>query len=118
MNRKSIRADWQEFRQSVDMAARDAKSSQDALLKLSDRYASLGAEEREIVDGLISDWVLSADEGERFDGVALVSEHSIRLALPALQRLATRLATDSSPGAPYERAKVIRVIRRLRGLSG
>lgn len=85
----------------------------DAVLRLSARYGALDARERVAVDAEVAAWVLSSDESLRFDGLSLIHDYEIRSAEPALRALTTRLEAESRPGAPYEWAKVNRLLARL-----
>lgn len=110
-----VRTAWMRTRGELDSQARLSKDSQGALLGLSQRYRMLDDEQRVTVDGILAEWIVSDDESERFDALALVDEYRVRSALPALRVLAGRLENNASPGAPYEWAKVNRVIGRLLG---
>jgi YD repeat-containing protein len=101
------------FRDAVDIEQVAAKDSQGALPRLFEKYRSLSAPEREIVDELISLDAASSDETRRFYAVALIAEFRIVSAVPALRALANRLESDPGPGAPFEWAKVNRVIGEL-----
>jgi len=78
-------------------------------------YRALGDAERNVVDDLLAEQVISSDENVRFDALATVREFRIRSALPALRVLAQRLEHEASTGAPYEWAKVNRLIGHLVG---
>lgn len=108
-----VRAMWARFRDEVDGIAQASKQSHAAVLELSRRYRLLDPQERAVVDELLAEWVESEDETMRFDALALVDAHGIRSAVPALRRLAARLEESTAPGAPYEWAKVNRVIALL-----
>lgn len=110
MRAAHVRADWVAFRDAVDAAARASKMSQEAWLKLSARYAALSPEDREVVDGVLAEWVLSEDEGLRSDALFVISENAVGSAVPALRVLAQRLEETDEPGAPYEWAWVNRTI--------
>jgi len=86
--------------------------------RLAGLYRALSAEERRAVDELIFDDLMSPDEARRFDAVALVREFRIRSAAKTLVRLAEVLEEASSPGAPYEWAKVNRLIAYLANEEG
>jgi len=101
------------MRDEVSARAVANKASQEALLAMAERYRSLPEDERGIVDQLLSDQLASDDETVRFDSLALIREFRIVAALPALRALAESLQQQQSPGAPYERAKVDRLIGAL-----
>lgn len=56
----------------------------------------------------------SPNEAARFDALAIIGEFRVPAALPALRLLSARLQHESSPGAPFEVAKVNRIIDRLK----
>jgi hypothetical protein len=107
-----IRQTWRALRQRIDAAA-GTKAGQEPTVELTRQYAGLGPDERAAVDPLIAEWVLSDDPGTRYDGLALVSEFRIEAAVPALRELAARLEDATGPGAPYEWAKVNRILGRF-----
>ena len=77
------------------------------------RDRSLDPDEREIVDKVLGEAVLSDEEWRRFDALALINEFKIVSAEPALRELARKLDVSTVPGAPYELKKVHRVIVKL-----
>lgn len=113
MTPDAIRAEWTALRERLDAEATAMKESQAAVIELSRRYAALDADARRVVDELLSEWVLSDDENLRFDALALVSDHRILSALPALRELLVRLDGATTPGAPFEQAKIRRILGRL-----
>jgi hypothetical protein len=90
-----------------------AKQSQAALVALFDHYRGLSADDRVIVDRLLAEQVASDDATDRFDALAVIGEFRVTSALPALRALADRLAVAPGPSAPYEWAKVNRLIGLL-----
>lgn len=108
-----VRREWTEMRDRVSQVAIESKKSEAAVEDLSEAYRRLSEGERQVVDTLLAEWLEGDDSPRRFDAIALISMHKIRLALPALARLAVRLETDRGPGAPYERAKALRTIEAL-----
>ncbi len=113
MNDQDVREEWQSFARQVDRDYRDAKDSQGALPALFDRYRQLQPAERDAVDRLLGETLDSADENARFDALALAAEFRIRSLAPQLLSLAARLNNDRAPGAPFELAKVKRVLSRF-----
>jgi hypothetical protein len=89
------------------------KDSQGAVLALAETYGQIPAGQRSEVNAVLLEWVLSDEEGLRFDALAIVDDCGITEAIPALRALQDRLETESRPGAPYEWAKVNRIIGGL-----
>jgi hypothetical protein len=101
---------WLQMREEVSVRAIMNKQSQEAVLAMADSYRSLSPDDRLIIDELLIEQLASEDETVRFDALALIREFRILAALPALRALADRLETQHEPGAPYEWAKVSRII--------
>jgi hypothetical protein len=93
--------------------ATSAKDSPAVLPELFAAYRSLPPTDRFAVDYILAEQVESTSESDRFDALAIVGEFRILSALPALKRLASRLENSDDPGAPYEWAKVNRLIAHL-----
>lgn len=110
---EAIRSEWTALSERLDAEARAMKEAQAAVIELSQRYALLDGEARPVVDELLSEWALSDDENQRFKALALVSDHRIVSALPALRELLVKLQDSPTPGAPYEQAKIRRIMARL-----
>lgn len=113
MNLGELRLHMESYRKVVDREAKELRDSYFALEKLHALYKKFDSEERALADCVIAEWALSDDEGLRFDALALIDDFEITKATPSLKKLASRLATHSSPGAPYELQKVDRIIRDL-----
>lgn len=111
------RNEWEAYSREADQTYQDAEDSQGALLALFDRYKGLGPDERKAVDELLSEQLASPDENVRFDALALVREFKIRSTEPQLRSLASRLEADMKPGAPFELAKVRRILREIKPVS-
>lgn len=110
MRRTEVQLRWEAFRERAEREAVAAKNAQAVVFELSRQYAALDGSERSEVDLLLADWIESDDEAKRFDALALVEMHEIASAAPALRALAARLEASTTPGAPYEWAKVNRVL--------
>jgi hypothetical protein len=113
MSGADVRTDWLRMRDEVSASAMANKQSQEAVLVMIERYRLLSEEERVVVDQLLCEQLASDDETVRFDALALIHEFRITAALPALRTLADWLEAQNSPGAPYEWAKVNRIIGRV-----
>jgi hypothetical protein len=109
------RTRWAALWYELDATAAAAKDSHEVLFELSRRYRDLPAEDKQAVDGLLAEWVLADDPKLRFDAIALIRAHHIQSAVPSLRELARRLEDGTDPSAPYEWAKVNRLLGRLSG---
>lgn len=106
-------AQWEAMRNAMSREALAAKSSQVALGALLDAYRNFDALDKRVVDEWMAQALLTDDEVARFDALAMIREFGVRSALPQLRTLASRLEVDDSPAAPYEWAKVNRLIAAL-----
>lgn len=113
MSAPDVRLAWLQARDEAIARAGANKQGQETLAALSLMYRALSADDRHQVDQLLAEQLSSQDETERFDAIALIGEFSIGSALPALRRLADWLETGTWPGAPYEWAKVNRLVGRM-----
>jgi hypothetical protein len=79
------------YRTTADSESRSLKDPYIALDNLRMLYEKLDSEERQMADQVLSEWVLSEDEGMRFDALALIDDFQIGTAVPALRELMERL---------------------------
>ena len=89
------------------------KDPQYAVDQLCDLYGRFDAGERLMADRVIDEWALSDDEGVRYDAQALIRRYSIVRAAEVLRKLAIRLESTMSPGAPFELKKVNQILVSL-----
>jgi hypothetical protein len=113
-----FRSEMESYRQAADEEGAAQKDSYLALERLSGLYRKFEAEERDMADRVLIEWAASEDENKRFDALALIDEFRIVAATPTLLELSTRLATSNVASAPYELAKVRRILKALSGAGG
>lgn len=101
------------YRRDADADASARKDSQLVLDRLHSLYLKFDASEQTMANRVLAEWALSADEGTRFDALALIDEFRIRQAIPALNELAQRLEKSKALGAAYELEKAKRIISDL-----
>jgi hypothetical protein len=104
---------FREFRDAVDEEHAGTKVPELATVRLSKKYQGLSDSERTTVDQVLSEWLLSGDEGLEMDAWVLVSQFKILSALPALRTLADRLERSFEQNAPYYWQSVNRIIGEL-----
>lgn len=104
---------WGAARQRIPREAIDEKASQGALFALFEAYRQLDTVDRAVVDRWMGGQALLGEEVDRFDAIAMIREFRVMSALAGLHRLEDRLADSDSPGAPFERVKVGRLIAYL-----
>lgn len=109
--RRELDRQWE----ALDREAMRHKNSPGALAELFNLYERLDAHERTMADQVISDWIQSTNGRKRFDALALVDRFRIQAATFRLARLETELQVRVDPEAPYELAKVRRILERLQG---
>ena len=108
-----FRVEMNLYRASVDEEARSLKEPYIGLERLLALYDSFDEPECAMADLVIREWVLSEDESVRWDAIALIEERKLQAAAPQLRLLATRLGSSRTPGSPFERKKVIRLLADL-----
>ena len=113
-----FRREMTAYRNSVNDEARSQKEPIFTLERLYALYNKFDQSEREMADVVIADWLSSTDGGFRFDAIAMIREFKIVSAIPALGKLAARLATSLGPSAPYEFVKVSGLIDYLNTSGG
>ena len=116
MTDDEVREHMDACRRSADEEALRFKESSLVGERLRSMYEKFDMTERRAADEVIGEWALSNDEALRFDALSLIDEFAVTTAVPALIGLASRLATSTAPGAPFEILKVKRIIESLRRL--
>lgn len=117
MTYEEFRDEMESYRRDADADASARKDSQLVLDHLRSLYLKFDASEQAMANRVLAEWTLSADEGMRFDALALIDEFKIKQATPALNELAQRLGKSKAPGAPYELEKVKRIVGDVSGTS-
>lgn len=113
MTYEEFRDEMESYRRDVDADASAQKDSQLVLDRLHALYRRFDAPEQAMANRVLAEWVLSADEGKRFDALALIDEFNVKQTIPALNELVQRLGKSKTPGAPYELEKVKRIVADL-----
>jgi len=98
------------YRKAADKEAISRKESNLAWQSLHDMYQNFNAKERAMADQVLEEWVSSDDENVRYDALVLIGDFKIVSVVPALRALASRLASSTTPDAPYELNKINRII--------
>jgi hypothetical protein len=116
MNLLEFRDRFEKYWADLDRDAAARKDSQGVVFQLFDYYSRLNAEERAMADQVIVEWIDAGDARRKFDALAIVDQFRIVTAVPRLQRLETELQQRTDPEAPYELAKVRRILSRVGGV--
>lgn len=101
------------MREMDDRIAIGHKDPNEAIPRAIARYRCLSDRDRSVIDEVLTQQIESPEEDTRFVALALVDACRISSATEALHRLRTWLTEQSSPGAPYEVAKVERILGTL-----
>lgn len=117
MTDEELREAWVRFRDEANEDAVGSKQVTDAFFALAAAYGNLAADEQLVIDQLLAEQLLSDDQSVRGDSLSLIQEFRISSTLPQLHLLVDRLELDPGPGAPYERAEVLGLIRDFSRLS-
>jgi hypothetical protein len=108
-----FRREMEAFWERVDADGERTKDSQLALNELERCYRGLDEGEQQLALVVFTDWILGSDIRRQFAGLAMIDRFSIRAALPSLRELAAIFESVDGPSAPYDWAKVNRIIGRL-----
>ena len=82
-----FRGEMNAYWQSADEEARSRKDPHISLERLTALYGKFDAGERQMADRVLAEWVLSEDEGLRFDARVLIDHRKIVMAMPALEEV-------------------------------
>lgn len=104
MTADSPKMSSEEFRQAMykywDEINKEGKAFKDPYIRL-DRLRSLlkklDADERNLANEVLAEWLLSDNAGRRYDANVLIRELNITTALPALEELIRRLSKSAVP---------------------
>lgn len=108
---------WDALRRRISSNAIAEKGSQGALFALFEVYRRLDTADRAVVERWMGNEALLGEEVDRFDAIAMIREFRVVSALAGLRQLEDRLVGIASPGAPFERAKVGRLVAYLERVS-
>ena len=106
--------DWRSVWKEVDRRHTESKDSQGAIIQLYELYAELDPAGRAEANEVLLEALREGDEDKRFDALAIIDEISLREAIPDLRALSARLQLDDSPGAPFDVAKIGRILKKLK----
>ena len=108
-----LMSDWRRIWSEVSRRYIEAKDSQGAIVELFGLYSKLDPGERKAANKELFEAIRAGDDLERWDALAIANKFKLTDAMPYLDELAARLLLDDSPGAPFELAKVQKIIERL-----
>ena len=123
IDENEVRHAWIRFCEETTNRYTRAKDAQGSLDVIAARYDRLSHAERDVVNRLLIEqltpsgpvsgdpWYLG--ENARFDALFLVERFAIVSAVPTLRQLAAWLEDQTTPGAPYEWARVNRILGSL-----
>lgn len=113
MTLEEFRKEMLAYRQAADRDAIALKESNLAWDWLRDLYRRFDAQERELANQVLEEWVLSDDENLRCDALILIGDFKVTSAVPALRELAERLGKSRAPSSPHELKKVGTILSDL-----
>lgn len=110
---RTARDQWWALRDDLNHRYSESKNSQAAVLDLASAYGRLPDPDSHEVNEVLEEWLLSEDEGLRFDALHVVRAFAITDAVPSPRLLQDRLAGSPDPSAPYEWTKVNQILAVL-----
>lgn len=113
MTYEEFREEMNAYWQFVDDESRRLKDHLyfDRLPALYDKFDPA---EREMAAQVLAEWILSGNSRKCYDAKFLIGKYKVTSALPALEKLAGRLAKTDTPIARNELESVRRVIDDLK----
>jgi hypothetical protein len=106
---RTFEADWER----LDQEERNLRLANHTLIELQKIYAALSSDQRQVVDSILGDWVLSDNERRQFDGESLIDHFHITAALPALRSAVGSTVDATDAPTAYRREKLQRLIEAL-----
>ena len=97
----------------ISQVAEQEKNSASATVNLIRLYQGFAVQNRTAASQAVIQWAMSDVPEKRFDGLAIIDECKIYEAIPTLKELCGTLERAGDPAAPYDLAKVQRIISRL-----
>ncbi len=108
-----IRRQWEALRGHLEEEAQGSKQSAIVHEGLSRAYAQLAMVDKETVNMVLSEYLLTDDLSKRYDARALVRRFKIVDAMPALLALSAKLRSDPSATARKELELISEIIGEL-----
>jgi len=109
--RERLERSWLE----LDRSLAERKDSHGTVTALIHLYRTFSSEERSLANHVICDWLTSATSRKQFDALVLVDEFQIKEAIPVLRALQRQFEQRNDHQAPYDWARVNRILARLAG---
>jgi hypothetical protein len=113
MDYESFKGHMEQQWRIFDREATEAKNSQQALEWMVDWYRRLPTECEEFAGQVVSEWLVTGSDAQRFDALVLARRFRLSSAAPALVALRDRLREDEAPPARFELKKVEAVLHQL-----
>jgi hypothetical protein len=107
--RDAFEGEWQR----LDEEERRWKLADHTLVELQKQYATLASVDRQFLEPLLADWVLSDNNRKQFDAEGLIRHFHIVSALPALRTAYESLAGAIDAPRVGRREKLQRLIESL-----
>ncbi len=115
VNADEVRSKFEAFADQAVRSAVASKSPNYADRELRRYYRALDPEERDVLNKLLSEWLLSSDEDRSLSALALIRTERITSAIPALRERANRLEHSDEAGALAKWEMVNEVLGKLTG---
>lgn len=101
-----------------EAAARQADANKDSgqpMAAVEVFVAGTRGSDRAEVERALCEWAEGDDDPRQFTALAVIDRLRIASAIPTLRKLAARFEGAHGPSAPYDWAKVNRILGRLQG---
>lgn len=106
-------SEMNDFWNRVDRESIERNESHGAVMELMKLYRRFDKDEQAMANQVIIEWLRYMEPRKQFDALALVDEFLIVDALPTLRELQSEAEERKDYEAPYEWARLNRVVGRL-----
>ena len=113
MNMKEFRREMEAYWERIDREFMEKKESHGSVMELMKLYRRFDDDEETMAKHVIVEWLRSAEPRKQFDALALVDQFVIVEALPTLRELQAEAEERTDHEAPYEWARLNRIVGRL-----
>ena len=110
----NVREYWLEKRDSLSKEAEANRDSQSVAFALLDVYDGLDELQREEVNAILADWLVSDDDSLRYDAGFLISQRCIKSMTGTVEKALTITESRTGVEARYEAKKLQRILDDLK----
>lgn len=104
---------WREGRERLHASLGPKGELIEVPMRMSKTFARLTASERAQIVPLLREWLLSGDDGERYDALIVIEDNAVIELVPDLRILQSRAEASDDVSAPFDWSRVNRALGRV-----